>query len=385
MVSFNIKKDISEKGKMKQRQKLLKSMIRSDLTELFQTSLDINKVAKKNCENFIGSVEIPVGLAGPLQIQSDIVPKQIIIPLATTEGALVASTNRGAKVISLSQTGKVLVKKIGMTRAPVFKCQDITAAQEFKTFLEDNFVELKKISESTSNHLKLLSFNCWTRGQYVFVRFVFDTDKAMGMNMVTIALKHVWSEYVSKKTKAELISLSGNVCADKKDSLVNRILGRGYSVEAEVFIPPEIVTEVLQTTKEKFYETHIVKNLIGSNIAGSFSQNMQAANIIAAVFLATGQDVAHVVEASQCATTVTIEGENLYVAVSLPNINLGVTGGGTWLPAQAQARKLIQEGGEIDSKQLAAAVGIGVLAGEISGLASLANNSLADAHQKFAR
>jgi hydroxymethylglutaryl-CoA reductase (NADPH) len=361
-----------------------------DFQELFSMNFSPEIVGQKNIENLIGSISLPVGIAGPVKVISDALNEEIFLPMATTEGALVASYNRGCKVITQAGGAQVFVKKIGITRAPVFSCKDGGTARKLVVWLEKNQAKLAQVTESTSKHLKLLSFTCWVRGKYVFVRFVFDPDQAMGMNMASIALQYLWDEFLSKQTllkkwQVELTSLSSNACADKKDSEINQLLGRGYAVQAEVVIPHAKLKKLLKVAAEDFFHTHVVKNLHGSSLAGSSSQNMHFANGLAALFLATGQDPAHVTEASQGSTIVELQPKGLYVCVNLPDLPLGVVGGGTWLPAQTQARKLVRSGKTLSSQQLAAAIGVGVLAGEISGIAALTNHSLAGAHLKLAR
>lgn len=404
MQSLFIKQNISEQKKLKKRQEIIEEEIGNSFPDLFFNAFNVEKTAQVSCENLIGSVEIPVGVAGPIKLLGDLVNlandsdnllknkspsnllnEEVLILLATTEGALVASVNRGCKIINQAGGAKVVVKKIGMTRAPVFRCQDTQEALDFVAWLEKNFSQIKRTCESTSNHLTLKSFDNWIRGNLVFVRFIFDTDQAMGMNMVTIALKELWQSLISKQTKVKLLSLSGNVCSDKKDSLINRLYGRGYWVQAEIKISKNLVKELLKIDADQLYQTHVAKNLVGSNLAGSFSQNMHVANTIAAIYLATGQDMAHVVEGSQASLHLEPRQDELYISLTLPNLNLATVGGGTYLAAQTQVRKLIRKGKKISSEQLALVVGVACLAGEISGMAALASHTLASAHQKLSR
>lgn len=393
--SLRLPEENGEVARVKKRRRVLEKYFaqgttHADFSELFSLNFPPELAGQKNCENLIGSVSIPVGLAGPLKILSKSLKEEVMVPLATTEGALVASYNRGCKVITQCGGAKVFVRKVGITRAPVFSCKDGAAARELVVWLKKNKQKLSSVTESTSNHLQLLDFSTWIRGKYVYVRFVFDADQAMGMNMASIALQHLWDSYMSKlaaikKWQVQLVSLSSNVCADKKDSAINQLLGRGYEVQAEIVVPRKKLIELLHVEPEAFFHTHVVKNLHGSNVAGSFSQNMHFANGLMAMFLATGQDPAHVVEASQGNTIVEVTKEGLYVAAVLPALNLGTVGGGTWLPAQTQARKLIRLGKNVSSEQLAAVMGAAVLAGEISGLAALTDHSLAPAHKRLAR
>ncbi len=395
--------DLNEEQRVTKRQELLQELAPGDYAQLFSYEFDAEQVGRKNCENLIGSIELPVGVAGPVVVKGmvgadmtgvdtavgDLGSEEIYLPLATSEGALVASVSRGCKALSASGGVSLIIKKIGMTRAPVFRCRDGAHAQQFVEWLDQNQAEIARLTEATSHHLKYLSYQAWIRGRQVFVRFVFDTDQAMGMNMVTIALQTALSELLPKLDGVELVSLSSNVCTDKKDSVINSLYGRGYWVQAEAFIPHDVIKNILKADAEVIFKTHLSKNLIGSNLAGSHSQNMQAANVIAAIYAATGQDLAHVVEGSQATTSIELvddaERSGIYAAVTLPNINVGAVGGGTGLPAQSQAKKIIRGGKELTAEQLAGAVAAGVLAVELSGLAALSTHTLAQAHQKLGR
>ena len=368
------------------RQEWLQAQNKSaDLAQLFKTDFELDSIAKKNCENVIGSVEIPVGVAGPLNIHTENWQSQAVIPLATTEGALVASINRGCKALNLAGGVSVMVEKRGMTRSPVFECTSGLEAKRFLQWFEDHIDRIKEIAESTSSHLHLLSHHSWIRGRYVYVRFAFDTEEAMGMNMVTIALQKALEEALKRHPEIKLMSLSSNVCTDKKDSVVNTILGRGYWVQAEALLPKEVVTGVLKSQAQKLANVHVQKNLIGSNVAGSFSQNAHVANVLSAIYIATGQDPAHVVEGSKAFLMAEAHGDDLYVALTLPNINVGVVGGGTQIAKQNQASKLIAGKEKLTAEHLAGVIGAASLAGEVSLLAALTEQQLAYAHAKLGR
>lgn len=364
-----------------------------DYSNFFEINkIDINQVEQKNCENLMGSVETPVGVAGPASIQlttdgGEPLQQELFIPLATTEGALVASVSRGLKALGKTNRTKVCVKKIGMTRAPVFGFPDHLEAKKFVDWLEnkDGLEKIRQACEKTSQHLKLKDCQTWVVGRVVYVRFIFDTDQAMGMNMVTLALGQAWREIISSYSNIELISLSGNMCVDKKPSAVNRLLGRGYGVQIETLLNKKILQAVLKVSVQEFYKAYYWKNVVGSSLAGTDSFNMHAANMVAGLFLATGQDMAHVAECSQASLLVEQKpDDSLYIALTMPNINVGVVGGGSGLTPFYQARKLIF-GREITAEELAGVVAVAVLSGELSGLAALATQSLACAHQKLAR
>lgn len=334
------------------------------------------KKIKGNIENMIGWTKVPLGQAGPILINN----KEYLLPLATTEGALVASVNRGCKATRLSGGIKTLVEEVGTTRGPVFRTLGISESLKLKIWLEDHFKEIKAVAEKTSNYLILKKLGTRFCGKDVFVRFYFDTSEAMGMNMVTIATQKI-VELIEKELKIKCLALSGNFCADKKPSWLNFISGRGQRVWAESIIPRKVIKEVLKTTPEKIIEVVRSKQWLGSMMAGSLGFNGHFANITAAIFLATGQDMAHVVEASLGITTAELEGKDLYFSVYLPDLMIGVVGGGTGLATQQKALKNLQ----VNKNNLAQVIGGAVLAGELSLTAALASGDLARAHQRLGR
>lgn len=371
----------SETDKLASRQVILRDLLGLDLPNLFSRASLPDSVGQKNCENWVGSVSLPVGVAGPILLDK----REYYVPLATTEGALVASVSRGCKAIFESAGASVFVEKKGMTRAPVFECKDSAGAYDFVDFLAKNEQLIKKTAEGTSNHLEYWGHQAWVRGRYVYVRFVFDTDEAMGMNMVTIATAKI-SEFVTSQARGvKLLALSSNACTDKKDNFINTVFGRGYSAQAEVILPESVVRQVFKSDFESMVKVHIQKNLIGSNVGGSLSQNAQVANVLAGIFLATGQDPAHVVEGSKAFLSLEKVEGGLYASLTLPNLNIGSVGGGTYLPAQKESRMLIGGGGEISVMELVKVTAAACLAGELSLLAALSENKLAKAHQNLGR
>lgn len=374
---------LSEIEKVQFRQSIVEGEFKK-LPNLFALHNLPETAGQKNCENWIGSVVLPVGLVGPVELIYKNISSSHYVPIATTEGALVASLNRGAKALSKAGGSQVLVKKSGMSRAPVFTCKSGEEALALQNFIESNLDTIGQIAEATSNHLLFKNQQSWIRGKHLYVRFVFDTSEAMGMNMVTIATGKICDWLEEQVSNIKLVALSSNVCSDKKDNMINGFYGRGYWAQAEAWLSEDVLQTVLKTTSDQIVTAHVQKNLIGSNVAGSFSQNAQVANVLAGVFLATGQDPAHVVEGSRAFLSVTKEGGGVYVALTLPNLNMGTVGGGTYLPSQKEARELMGMG-ELKTDQLVAATAVCCLAGELSLLASLTEKSLAQAHQTLAR
>lgn len=336
-----------------------------------------------HCENLIGETALPLGIVGPLRVQSVKSKMQdYYVPLATTEGALVASVNRGCKVILEAGGALVNTFKVGSTRGPVFYTGSVQKGQEFYEYLKKNQHLIAKEAEKTSSHLKFLKYDVRTLADYAYVRFYFDTGHAMGMNMVTTATQKI-IDFIEKKTSVRCISIAGNFDNDKKPAWINFIRNRGFKAWAEVIIPKKIVAAVLKTTPEQIFEVWLAKCMIGSAMSGSMGFNAHFANIIAAFFAATGQDLAHVVEGSMGITTTKIlKNGDLYFSVYLPALMVGIVGGGTKIDTKKEALSII---GAKTSEELVQVLVATVLAGEISLLGSLSEGSLADAHERLGR
>lgn len=352
-------------------------------------SMDVENVTKRNIENMIGVIQVPLGIAGPLRVNGEYAKGEYYIPLATTEGALVASADRGSSVITVSGGANARIFKDEMTRAPVFKTKDIIGAKKLVEWINANFGRLKQLAEGTTRFGELLSINAFTAGRNVFLRFSYDTKDAMGMNMVTIATDAA-VDLILSENDVELVALSGNMCSDKKPAAINAILGRGKTVSADVFIGKEVIWEKLKTTPEKMADVNYRKNLLGSARAGSIGFNAHAANIAAAMFIACGQDAAHVVEASNAITTMELTDDGLYCSVTLPSLNVGTVGGGTRIATQQECLNMLGVAGAgeppgTNSKKLAEIIATAVLAGEISLVGALAARHLARAHATLGR
>ena len=337
-----------------------------------------SKAPGRNIENMVGLTKIPLGAAGPIN--------GFTLPFATTEGALVASVNRGCKAIREAGGAQVIVELVGASRGPVFQVANLSAGQKLIVWVRKNFKKLQAVAHKTEPHLTLLSFKPQLLGRRVWLRFSFDTQEAMGMNMATMASEAVAKE-IELKTKARLIAISGNYCVDKKASWLNFIEGRGKKVWAEAVISRRVVKAILKTDPEKIIEVVHSKDWLGSILSGSLGFNAHFANIVAAMFLATGQDLAHVVEGSMGVTTAELSGKDLYFSIYLPSLMVGTVGGGTGLPTQKEALKMlgIQGTKSGDAVKLAEAIGLGVLAGELSLTAALSSRDLGKAHQKLGR
>jgi hydroxymethylglutaryl-CoA reductase (NADPH) len=345
--------------------------------------------ADSNVENMVGVVQVPLGVAGPVTVNGGAADGEYYLPIATTEGALVASVNRGCSTVSAAGGATARVVESGMTRAPVFRVADVAAAEAVVEWVREHEERLREAAESTTNHGELLRVDPYVVGDNVFLRFVYDTKDAMGMNMATIATEAA-SEVVVAETTADLVALSGNLCTDKKPAAINAVEGRGRTVTADVRVDRETVRDRLGTTPEAMQEANTRKNLIGSAKAGSYGFNAQVANVVAGAFVATGNDPAQVVEGANAITTVEAREEELYASVSLASLEVGSLGGGTDLPAQAASLDVlgVRGGGDpagSNADALAEVIATGALAGELSLLAALASDHLASAHEQLGR
>ncbi|XP_076261719.1 3-hydroxy-3-methylglutaryl-coenzyme A reductase-like isoform X2 [Rhynchophorus ferrugineus] len=362
------------------------------LADLPYKNYDYSKVMGACCENVIGYMPVPVGYAGPLFLDG----KELYIPMATTEGCLVASTNRGCRALRLNGVTSSVVGD-GMTRGPVVRFPSITRASDAMGWVQDkdNYQKIKEQFDSSSRFARLQRISVKIAGRYLFMRFVATTGDAMGMNMLSKGTEYSL-KYVQQVFKdMEILSLSGNFCTDKKPAAVNWIEGRGKSVVCEAIVPAKIIGEVLKTNVNALIDVNNSKNLIGSAVAGSIGGfNAHAANIVTAIFIATGQDPAQNVGSSNCMTLMEpwgLNGEDLYMSCTMPCIELGTVGGGTILPAQGACLDILGVKGAnlqqpgANSAQLAKIVCGTVLAGELSLLSALTAGDLVKSHLRHNR
>jgi hydroxymethylglutaryl-CoA reductase (NADPH) len=362
------------------------------LAGLPQTGLDYGSVLGACCENVVGFVPVPVGIAGPLLLDG----MPVHIPMATTEGCLVASTARGCRALSASGGVTSAILADGMTRAPVVRMPSITRAAAVKAWIEtpENFGELCRVFDAGSRFARLQSAKVVVAGRQVHIRFKATTGDAMGMNMLTIGVERALAVLRRPFPDMQLLAVSGNLCTDKKASASNWLSGRGKSVVAEGVLTREAVEKILKTTPAALADLNVSKNLVGSAMAGALGGfNAHAANIVAAVFIATGQDPAQVVVSANCITQMELldGGDALHVSVTMPSLEVGTIGGGTGLAAQAACLDLAGVRGPhpttpgANAKRLASIIAGAVLAGELSLMAALAQGTLASSHMRLNR
>ena len=363
------------------------------LEKVGEYTLDADRASRRHCENFIGATQVPLGVTGPLKIRGRLVSADevIYVPMATTEGALVASVNRGCRAIRDAGGAVTRVEDVGITRAPAFRTQGIEETQRFLGWIRDHEEQIRQVCEATSGYLKLKEIKPQTLGSSIYLRFRFETGDAMGMNMATIACDRVVRDLIEPATGVPCVALSGNYCVDKKPSAINFLEGRGKKIYAEAELSSDILAEALKTDAASLVEVQYRKNLMGSIAAGSIGYNAHFANVLAAVFLATGQDIAQVVEGAMGVTSVELRGaDGVFASVYLPDVPLGVVGGGTALGTQKAALSMLGVSPRADqpgagAERLAEILGATVLAGEISLLAAFTSGDLASAHERLGR
>lgn len=383
----------SERG-VKIRRQLTAAKLgnRNALSNLSYRQYDYSKVLNACCENVLGFVEIPVGYAGPLILDQ----KEYLVPMATTEGALVASTNRGCKALSYYGV-RSYVEDVGMTRAPCVKFPDVISAAQAKRWMEtpENFQTIKTAFDSTSRFAKLQELFIVMDGPQLYIRFRALTGDAMGMNMVSKGAENALRIVAHNFPDMQIISLSGNFCSDKKPAAINWIKGRGKRVVCETRISEEVLKNLLKTDAKTLVQCNKYKNMAGSAMAGSIGgNNAHAANMVTAIFIACGQDPAQNITSSNCSTNMELHGENnndLYMTCTMPSLEVGTVGGGTVLPGQSACLDVLgirgahqSEPGE-NSKHLARIICATVMAGELSLMAALVNSDLVKSHMKHNR
>ncbi|KAL8257872.1 hypothetical protein R6Q59_029913 [Mikania micrantha] len=374
------------------RREALERKTGRSVLELPVDGFDYNSILGQCCEMPIGYVQVPVGVAGPLLLNGC----EYMVPMATTEGCLVASTNRGCKAVISSGGATAVLFKDGMSRAPVVRFGTAARAASLKFFLEDriNFDTLSIVFNKSSRFARLQSIQCSIAGKNLYIRFTCSTGDAMGMNMVSKGVQNVLDFLHIDFPDMDVIGISGNFCSDKKPAAVNWIEGRGKSVVCESVITEEVVRKVLKTTVPALVELNTLKNLAGSAIAGSLGGfNAHAANIVSAIFIATGQDPAQNIESSHCITMMEAVngGKDLHISVTMPAIEVGTVGGGTQLASQAACLNLLgvkgasKESPGSNARLLATIVAGSVLAGELSLMSAISAGQLVKSHMKYNR
>jgi hydroxymethylglutaryl-CoA reductase (NADPH) len=343
-------------------------------------------VLQGNIENYIGMTMIPTGVIGPVRVIGSSAQGDFFVPLATSEGALVASYHRGAKACYLAGGATSVCLVEGVQRSPLFKFENLTYVGEFLSWTLQQFPKFVEITSASSGHAKLNDMKSNIEGNHLILTFEFYTGDASGQNMVTICTNEI-CQYILENAPVKPVFwfIEGNYSGDKKATVLSFTSVRGKKVTSEILLPEKIVNEVLKTTAHAM-DDYWRSSTIGIVQSGAIGAQGHYANGLAALLLATGQDVACVAEAAIGITRMeAMEDNSLYASVTLPNLIVGTVGGGTSLPTQRECLEMMDCYGPGKARKLAEICGAVVLAGELSIAAALSAGHFSSAHQKLGR
>ncbi len=369
---------------IQERQRFIEEYSGRKLEHINHYSFDPH-IAAGNIENFAGVAQVPIGFAGPLTIHGEHVDGEVIVPMATAEGTLVASYNRGMKIINLS--GGVTCSVVGdsMQRAPVFVFSNAREARDFVKWVEANTDAIAEQAEATSSVAKLQYIDPYLASKFAYLRFNFSTGDAAGQNMVGRATFAACSWILDQYEGVRNFYLESNLATDKKASQVNIMKTRGKRVIAEATIKREVLLQHMRVETESLFYHSIVAS-VGTILSGANNNGLHSANGITAMFIATGQDVANVAESSAgiIYTELTPE-DDLYISMTIPSLIVATYGGGTALATQRECLELIDCYGKGKVRKFAEIVAGVVLAGEISLAAAISSSDWVSSHEKYGR
>jgi len=337
---------------------------------------------RRNVENLTGSVSLPVGITGPLRVSGEYAKGDFYVPFATTQGTLVDSYHKGMAAAAMSGEINVRVLEDRVDISPVFTVSDVRKMVEFREWVKTNVGAIRREAESTSSYAKLLQATTYPLGRKVMLNLSFEVGDASGLNMINIAAYKA-CEFIKQSFPIEKYYLRSNLSSDKKPSFFNFINSYGKKVTADIVLKSAVIKKYLMTRPEDMYDFWY-SGLFGSLQAGMVGFNAHYANALAAVFIATGQDVAQVVNASIGVTTCEmLPGNDLYMSVTLPALIVATVGGGTGLPYQKKYLETLGCAGSGKVRKFAEILAATALAGEIGIVAALASNIFAEGDIKL--
>ena len=366
------------------RRQFVREQTGVDLSHVAQYSFD-PAILPGNVENFAGVAQVPIGFAGPLRIRGELAQGDFYIPLATTEGTLVASYNRGMRLLSEGGGVKTTVVEQYMQRAPVFILADARRARDFGRWVEENFSAIRQAAEATTRAGKLMHVGQYQVGPLRYLRFNYTTGDAAGQNLTGKATLAACEWIKGNYPDAANYILSGNIDTDKKHSRMNMLLTRGRRVVAEAVVRQDLLKGLMGVaTRDLFWARQV--QLVGAFMAGSASNAAHPANGLAALFIATGQDVANVAESHAAITYLQLlENGDLYWSITLPSLIVATYGGGTGLATQKQCLEMLGCYGAGKADKLAEICAAVVLAGETSLVGAVLHGDWVSSHERLGR
>lgn len=371
-----------DRDSLQRRRDWLEGRTGARLSHISALSFDSEQL-RGNVENPIGIAQVPVGLAGPLLIQGQFAQGLFYVPMATTEGALIRSYERG--MVALTQAGGVQTAVLQDENriAPAFAFEDISAAAEFASWLQGQTREIKSAAETTTSHGKVLRVCHFQLGRHVLLEFAFSTGDAQGMNMIAKAADAA-CRWIAENYGAARYQLFSGFCSEKRPSAHIMTRGKGKRVTAGALLPHRILKTRLHVSAEELFQVWQA-GALGNLQAGALGYTAHAANGLAAIFIATGQDVATVAHAACGITNFEIHPEGLYASITVPGLSVATVGGGTGLPTQREALEIMQCFGSGKAGKFAEIVAATLLGGELSMAAALASGEFVGAHERYGR
>ncbi|MDB2438068.1 hydroxymethylglutaryl-CoA reductase [Hellea sp.] len=369
---------------IKERQDFIERETGASMTHTSHMSIDPATLSG-NVENPIGVTQIPLGLAGPLKVNGEHAQGHFYVPMATTEGTLVASYSRGMRLLTAAGGVKTTIVERYMQRAPVFHFDDARAARDFRDWLTANFEKVKEVAESTTSVGKLSHIEQYGVAKMWYTRFNYTTGDAAGQNMCGKATQAAckWIEQVYPHKMR--FTLSGSIETEKKHSAINSLHSRGARVIAEAVLPHDLVKQMTRADTRDMYRARQVSTT-GALLVGSSNNCVHPANGVASIFIATGQDEANVAEAVTGITYVELlENNDLYWSLTLPSLIVATYGGGTGLATQREALEIMDCFGTGKVEKLIEIIAGSVLAGEISLASAVISDEWVSSHDKHGR
>jgi hydroxymethylglutaryl-CoA reductase (NADPH) len=339
-----------------------------------------------NIESFCGVTQIPMGFIGPLLVSGEHAQGEFYVPMATTEGTLLASYNRGMSLTRKAGGVRTTVIDDAMQRAPIFVFQDARYARDFGHWVDANFMRIKAVAEETTHSGKLRNIEQYALGKMRWLRFNFTTGDAAGQNMVSKATHHACQWMLDQQPSGlEHFSLAANFDTDKKHSQVNSLHSRGKRVVAEIVLPAALLRDVMHASGEALFYQRQLSNM-GALLAGSTNNGLHFANGITALFIACGQDVANVAESSAGYVHSELKANgDYYFSITIPSLIVATYGGGTGLPTQKECLEVLGCHGSGKVYKFAEIVSATVLCGEISLASAIASDQWVSSHDKLGR
>jgi len=368
------------------RQEFIRSQTGINLEHIKKYSIDPHQT-RGNIEHFTGTAQVPLGFAGPLLVRGEHARGEFYVPMATSEGTLVASYNRGMKVLRECGGVKCAVVGDNMQRAPVFVFEDAAKARRFADWIVANMEEIKAVSEATDPFVRFKHIDYYLVSKFAYLRFNYTTGDAGGQNMVGKATFAAcdWILQNCDVVEIQRFFLDGNVATDKKASMINMMRTRGKRVTAEAVVKRDVLLDIMHADTESLYYHSKVANM-GTMLAGANNNGCHSPNAITAIFIATGQDVANVSESSVALLyTELLENKDLYISITLPSLIVATCGGGTGLPTQRESLEALDCYGVGKVQKFAEIVAGTVLAGEISLAAAISSLDWVSSHEQMGR